>query len=199
MPQDQQPTPAGISSFAAAFEGGLAILAVVLGWLFGVTPTETIHWSLAAVVWGLAATLPMLVQLWLCVNIPWRPFTNITRSIDETLRPLLQHCSLIDLAAISLLAGFGEELLFRGFLQQLIGDWIGGSLGIWAGLAVASVVFGLLHAITPTYAVVACLYGLLLGGLWIATGNLLAPIIAHAVYDFLALVYFIRIRPPLAG
>ena len=199
MPQDQQPTPAGISSFAAAFEGGLAILAVVLGWLFGVTPTETIHWSLAAVVWGLAATLPMLVQLWVCVSIPWRPFANITRSVDETLRPLLQHCSLIDLAAISLLAGFGEELLFRGFLQQLIGDWIGGSLGIWAGLAVASVVFGLLHAITPTYAVVACLYGLLLGGLWIATGNLLAPIIAHAVYDFLALVYFIRIRPPLAG
>ncbi len=187
--------PKNIASVAAAFEGSLAIIAVGLGWAFGVMPTETLWWSLPAMVWGLAATVPMLLLLWISVNVAWRPLDNLTRTIDETIGPLLQGCSLVDLAAVSLLAGLGEELLFRGFLQQLVTQWISGPWGVWVGLAVASVVFGLLHAITPTYALVACLIGLFLGWLWLATGNLLAPITAHAVYDFLAMVYFLRIRP----
>ncbi len=187
--------PKNIASIAATFEGSLAIIAVALGWAFGVMPTETLRWSLPAVGWGLVATVPMLVLLWICVNVPWRPLDNLTRKVEETIRPLLQGCSLVDLGAVSLLAGLGEEMLFRGFLQQLIADWVGGPTGIWAGLAMGAVVFGLLHAITPMYAVVACLIGLFLGWLWLATGNLLAPITAHAVYDFLALVYFLRIRP----
>ena len=199
MPQDQEPVPMGMPSFAAAFEGGLAILAIGLGWVFGVMPTETIRWSLSDIGWGLVATLPMLLQLWICVKSPWRPFSNVSRAIDETIVPLLQRCSLIDLAAICLLAGLGEEMLFRGFLQQLVCDWVGEPMGVWVGLVVASVVFGLVHAVTPTYAVAAGLIGLLLGGLWLATGNLLAPITAHAVYDFFALVYFIRIRTPNSG
>ena len=40
------------------------------------------------------------------------------------------------------------------------------------------------------------LMGLLLGGLWIATGNLLVPIVAHAVYDFLALVWLVKFEGP---
>ncbi len=188
-------SPAHIASMTAAFEGSLAIIAVVLGWAFGVMPTETLVWSLPAIGWGMAATGPMLLLLWVCVTVPWRALGDLTRTVEETVRPLLQGCSLVDLAAISLLAGLGEEMLFRGFLQQLIAEWVGGSAGIWVGLAVASVTFGLLHAITPVYAVVACLIGAYLGWLWLATGNLLAPITAHAVYDFLALVYFLRIRP----
>ena len=187
--------PSSIASVAAAFEGSLVFIAIGLGWAFGVMPTETLQWSFPAIGWGVAATVPMFVQLWICVAVSWRPFESLQRSIDERIRPLLQGCSLVDLAAISLLAGFGEELLFRGFLQQLIADWIGGPTGMWAGLAVGAVVFGLLHAITPMYAVVACLIGLYLGWLWLATGNLLAPITAHAVYDFFALIYFLRIRP----
>jgi len=34
---------------------------------------------------------------------------------------------------------------------------------------------------------------LFLGLLWIWTGNLLTPIITHAVYDLAALVYFLRV------
>ncbi len=63
--------------------------------------------------------------------------------------------------------------------------------GAWTGLAVASVVFGLLHAVTPTYAVLAALIGVYLGGLWQVTGNILTPIVTHALYDFLLLVYLL--------
>jgi membrane protease YdiL (CAAX protease family) len=35
---------------------------------------------------------------------------------------------------------------------------------------------------------------LYLGWLWLASGNLLAPIITHGLYDFLALAYLTRRR-----
>jgi membrane protease YdiL (CAAX protease family) len=59
-------------------------------------------------------------------------------------------------------------------------------------VALASAVFGLLHAITPTYAILATVMGAYLGVVWIASGNLLAPIVAHALYDFVALVWLLR-------
>ena len=62
------------------------------------------------------------------------------------------------------------------------------------GLLAAALLFGLLHSITPAYAILAGLVGLYLGGLWLACGNLLTPIVAHGTYDFLALVYLVRVR-----
>ncbi len=89
---------------------------------------------------------------------------------------------------MSLLAGVGEELFFRGVLQPELISWT----GTLAGLIAASVVFGLLHAITPTYALLATAVGAYLGWLALASGNLLGPMIAHGVYDFFALAYLIR-------
>ena len=36
--------------------------------------------------------------------------------------------------------------------------------------------------------------GLYLGALWLVSGNLLAPILAHACYDFLALLWFLKVH-----
>ena len=41
--------------------------------------------------------------------------------------------------------------------------------------------------------IIAALIGAYLGLLWIWTGNLLTPMVTHAVYDFVALVYFLRV------
>jgi membrane protease YdiL (CAAX protease family) len=54
--------------------------------------------------------------------------------------------------------------------------------------------FGALHALTPTYAILATLAGAYLGSVWLITGNLLVVIIAHGFYDFIALVYLLRVR-----
>ena len=43
----------------------------------------------------------------------------------------------------------------------------------------------------------AGLFGLYLGALWLLTGNLLVAIAAHAVYDFFALLYLVRFQPPV--
>jgi membrane protease YdiL (CAAX protease family) len=100
--------------------------------------------------------------------------------------------TLGQLAAVSLVAGCGEELLFRGLLQAGVSGWISGHVGLGVGLAVASALFGVCHWLSGTYAILAVLAGAYFGLLLILTGNILAPIIAHAAYDFLALAYLIK-------
>ena len=65
---------------------------------------------------------------------------------------------------------------------------------IWNANLVSAVIFGLLHALTLTYSILAACMGLYFGVVWLATGNMLVPVAAHAIYDFIALLYFLRMR-----
>ena len=179
---------------AAIFEGSLVVVAVGLGWLVGQPPLETFRLSAVDVGWGVAATGPLLAMFWLCLKCPLPPFRRIVRVIDELLTPLFAGCGWGELAVISLLAGLGEEMLFRGVIQRAIENWVGPPSGVYIGLIGAAVLFGLAHFITLTYALLAGLIGLYLGWLFNETDNLLVPIFAHAVYDFIALVYLVRMR-----
>jgi membrane protease YdiL (CAAX protease family) len=107
---------------------------------------------------------------------------------------MFHNSNLAGMAILSLVAGLGEELLFRGLVQTAIADMIGEPTGLWIGLVVASVLFGLAHFLTVGYVLMAALMGGYLGWLWIASDNLFIPIAAHAVYDFLALVYVGKLR-----
>ncbi len=179
---------------AAAFEGGLVAVAIVLGWLLGQPPLETFRPDLRGAAWGIAATLPLAGLFWICFNAPLRPMQDIARFLEQTLVPLFRDCNLTQLAIIAALAGVGEEMLFRGVVQAAVAREIGGPHGVWFGLLIASMLFGLLHSVTPTYALLAGLISLYLGGLWLACGNLLAPMTAHGLYDFLGLVYLVRVK-----
>ncbi len=148
--------------------------------------------------WGIMGTLPLMAALWLTAKVPWRPFARIMEVLDETFIPLFRQCRIMDLAVIALLAGIGEELLFRGIVQGWTADKVGGAYGAGIGLAVAAAIFGLLHSVTFTYALLAGCIGLYLGAMWLATGNLLVPITSHALYDFLAFVYLVQVRKPKA-
>jgi membrane protease YdiL (CAAX protease family) len=59
-------------------------------------------------------------------------------------------------------------------------------------VAVTSVVFGLAHLITPLYGVLAALVSVYLGWLFLEYENLVVPMVTHAMYDFVALVYLAR-------
>lgn len=192
--ENQLPGPRSLVLLSLVFEGGLGVLAWVLGWWLGFPPLETLRWTLQAAAWGTAAALPVLVLFIATERLPVWPFSDIARVVDELFVPLFRGCGLAHLAAIAALAGLGEEMLFRGFLQEGIGRWVGGPSGTWVGLAAASLLFGLAHPFTLSYVLLAGLIGLYLGWLWIATGNLLVPITAHAVYDFLALAYLAKTR-----
>ena len=72
-------------------------------------------------------------------------------------------------------------------------------MGLWLAVALTSIVFGLAHFISFTYAAYATVVGVYLGVLLIVFDNLLVPVLAHATYDFVALVYLIYVRPPTNG
>jgi membrane protease YdiL (CAAX protease family) len=177
---------------ALVVEGSLGILALGLGWLSDCLPWQSWSWDLQDVLWALSATVPLLLLFFLCVRWPLGPLVPIKQFVETVIKPLFQPCSLVDLAAISVLAGLGEEMLFRGVLQTVFSRWL--PLGL--ALALASVLFGLLHWITTMYAVLATLMGAYLGWLYLHSGNLMVAALTHALYDFVALTYLVK--SPLA-
>lgn len=176
---------------ALVFEGLLAAVALLAG-LFMKSPLwRQINGGAADLAWGLLAAVPLLGAMLLLRLVHSGPLGGLNQAVDRLVVPLFAGCTWSDFAAISLVGGFGEELLFRGVVQALLGHW----LGAVPGWVLASVLFGLVHCITPAYAVIAALVGAYLGGLWLWCGNLLAPIVAHAVYDFVALAFLTRRVP----
>lgn len=174
----------------SSVEGSFVLLAWLLGWLVGFRPFAQIHWRWTDAVYGFAACSPMVLGALALMRWPVGPLASIKRFSEEVIRPLFVRCTLFDLALISFLAGLGEEMLFRGVLQPWFAHW----MGVVPALLLASLLFGLVHPITTAYVVLAAVLGLYLGLLVILTDNLLPAIIAHALYDFLVLLYLIR-RP----
>jgi membrane protease YdiL (CAAX protease family) len=95
------------------------------------------------------------------------------------------------LLLLATIAGVSEELLFRGVIQP----WIAASWGYTAGLWLSNIIFGLVHAITPLYALLVTFVGVYLSlSMTVAEeNNLLIPIIIHSLYDFLAFIALMRL------
>jgi uncharacterized protein len=176
----------GLSPFTlfVLLEGALAPFSLLVGWLFGLNPLATCVWSEKAVLDGVIATLPMIVMLAVTVRWPIGPLARIKAFFDTELAPMLRGCDWADLALVSLAAGVGEEMLFRGIIQDGLARWFGPI----ASLIAVSVLFGLLHPVSFAYILLAGVLGVYLGACWLVTGNLLSVIIAHALYDFIALL-----------
>lgn len=144
---------------------------------------------------GVLASLPLLGLFWLTLHARHRLLAAVRAVLEKRLRPVVESASIPQLAVISLLAGIGEETLFRGALQGgLCAHW-----GYGPALVVASLAFGAAHAVSISYSIVATVIGALLGIEYLVTGTLWTPIITHASYDFLALVYWLRIYRVPAG
>ena len=179
------------TAVAVAVELATLVLAFTVGWVTG-DPVgsllrPTVHGTLLAI----PATVPPLAFMWLVSRSTWPPFRRLVFEVDEHLLPLFAGCSAGQLALIAAAAGIGEEALFRGALLTAAV----GALGIPAALAITSIAFGLVHFVTPTYAVLAGLVGAYLGWLAVATGGVWAPAVAHGLYDFVALAVLLRPRP----
>ena len=100
---------------------------------------------------------------------------------------------ITNLIFISLFAGIGEELFFRGVLQRL---FIKMFKNPWAGILVAAFIFSVIHfqfyGFIPRF-----ILGILLGAIYWYSGSLWPAIVAHFAYDAFAviLIYF---RPDMA-
>jgi uncharacterized protein len=97
--------------------------------------------------------------------------------------------------AMIVVAGFGEETLFRGFLFERFGKLFGSTL--WARaliVVITSVWFGLDHYSLQGLPGVqqATIFGLLFGTIMAVTGRIFMLMIAHAAFDLtaLAIIYW---------
>jgi len=147
----------------------------------------------AVVVDGLRWTLPLFGVAGLLRIV--EPYSNALKDVTKaTQRSVLSvlgstrrpFFALLVSCVLGAVAGIGEEWLFRGVFQHALADKFGSSS---ISLAVSGLVFGLLHAVTPVYALLAGAASVFFGYLYIITDNLAVPMITHAVYDVFALMW----------
>jgi uncharacterized protein len=198
-PEYEHPTRDVMIVLAVFFEFGLAPFSLLVGWLLGHPPLETFRWDSNSVAWGILATIPMTLMFAGMLRWPVGPLARVKDFCDNEVVPLLKGSAWTDLALVSLSAGVGEEMLFRGVFQASITGWLQSSTGAWwgvpCGVGLAGILFGVCHPISWPYAVGAAILGLYLGTVWILTDNLLTVMVTHALYDFAAVCYLLYVRP----
>lgn len=164
-------------------EGALAC--VYLIWakyrgVFGWTPPTLEH-----LVVGVLACFPLFALNFLLFG-PLSHRVKMLRTCFEfkerVVKPLADQLTFTDSFVVACSAGIGEELFFRGVLQ------------IELGIIIASVLFSVLHfgPSVGNFVLIACLYaviGAYFGLLYRYTGTLWVPVLTHAIYDYLALLY----------
>jgi membrane protease YdiL (CAAX protease family) len=85
---------------------------------------------------------------------------------------------------LSMAAGLGEELAYRGFLIPALTVLFGAE---WGAVCLSSAVFGVLHAYQGWLGVLrTAMLGFLLAGGYLISGSLWPAIFAHAILDLLA-------------
>ncbi|MFW6027661.1 MAG: CPBP family intramembrane glutamic endopeptidase [bacterium] len=82
--------------------------------------------------------------------------------------------------------GVAEEILFRGVLIPALSLYI----SPWLAVVLVGIAFGLLHPVSRVYIALAALLGMFWGALLLWTGNLLVPVIAHALNNVIALMFY---------
>ncbi len=142
--------------------------------------------SAIALIAGLVlAAFATLVTAWSTRVLVER--TRWARELYHLLRAPLLGASRPRLVTLAVLSAVGEELFFRGALQPSL------------GLVAASLAFGLVHQSPPgtgfAWTAWACVMGFLFGALFEASGNLLVPMLAHALINYENMQYM-RGRDP---
>jgi membrane protease YdiL (CAAX protease family) len=174
---------------AICVEGGLAVIAILIDGLFNLRLNYWTHFwcdseALYQIVLGL---FPLAVGYFVLQAIPLAALRRVDSLVRQMFWQHMGHWKLWQLALVAALAGLGEELLFRGLLQMGLSS----VFDVWWAILIASLIFGLAHAITPTYCFLAFLISLYFGWLFMSTGNLFVPIAIHALYDFFVFLFIL--------
>jgi hypothetical protein len=168
---------------AVATQALLIVIAFVLSRALDIAP----RWgnpSRDIIIGFLGALVLAAINYLLLTHAPANWLVDGVRAVyHEVLVPLFSRFDAPGIVVIGIMAGVGEEWLFRGVLLPTV------------GLVLSSVVFGIAHIGARSmiaFGVWASGMGFVLGGLALLTGGLTAPVVAHGVYDMLALAYLRR-------
>lgn len=178
---------------ALGFQGGIVLIGGLATWLMGVRDlTGHPGWA-GAVTVGLVGSILTYLLLSYLARRPG-PIRHSMFGHMRQLQNFANEFSWPVLIVLAVLAGLGEELLFRGAVQ----GWLAWHLNDAFAILIASLLFGLVHYLSFTYFVMATGLGLVLGVAYWLTDSLLLVMVWHAVYDMIAL-YSLRRHPRWFG
>lgn len=187
---DAATTVALVGGQSLLIVGSIAVAALIGTPNFGLGPGFQLTWS--ALSTGVLLTLPLgvLAAALDLVEDRFPALQDVTKATQRSVLALLggefkPAIALITSLALGCVAGLGEEMLFRGVIQYELST----RLGQFAAVGLSSIVFGALHAVTPLYAILAALASVYFGAIYIWSGNLAVPIMCHAFYDLVALLF----------
>lgn len=97
---------------------------------------------------------------------------------------------IMTITAAWLIGGFYEEIVFRGYIQNLLQKRIVSRFSIAISILLTSLLFGLYHCQQDIYGIVAAVLGGLFWGILYkkVNNNLWIPVISHAIFDTITLV-----------
>lgn len=173
-------------------EGLLVPIGLVIGKWVGIDPLEHLQFDWRDLAVGAGSGMVLALLVFGVLRLPLRGMKDFCQLIEKQMFPILAASTYPDRIGIALLAGFCEELLFRGAIQPTLALT---PLGTWGAILVTSVLFGALHGLSLAYFVLAMGISILLGWLYQVTGNLLAPMVLHGVYDLIILFALVPYTP----
>lgn len=164
-------------SYVGAFVVTIAFALVLTKRRAGTT-RNIMHFSFkgfnpAMILWGLI--------LMLATNVVIEPLVNLFPS--EWYDMIKEHITTGGWATVTavVMAPICEEIFFRGIIQ----DSLVRKRGPWAGILIASAIFGIIHGI-PQQVVAGFCLGIIIGFVYYKTQSLLSVIILHAINNALA-------------
>ncbi len=172
---------------ALVFQGGIGVVGLLAILILGIPVQISGDGILPSVLYGVLGALCTYAGLLLLTQIPGLFPNNLARQM-RGLHRFASGYSWFVLFLLSVFAGVGEELLFRGALQ----GWLTAHTNTTTAVLAASVLFGLVHYASFTYFVVAAGLGLVLGLAYAITDSILLVMVWHGVYDLVALFCLLR-------
>jgi len=135
--------------------------------------------ALAWVIFMQIIYIPVIKHLF---NVPDYTEYNFIRSSIERL--------IMTIFAAWIIGGFYEEVVFRGYIQNILEKRLFKGMGHWLPMVITSILFGLYHLQQDIFAVIAaCLGGLYWSILYKkGNNNLWVSIISHALFDMITLI-----------
>lgn len=178
----------GISSNAALlFQGGIGVIGLIAILLFGIPVLLVGPGLWPSILIGALGAVLTYGALLVLARVPGLFPENLERQM-QGLYDFASSYSPAVLILLSLLAGVGEELLFRGAIQ----GWLMAKTDPVTAVIAASLLFGLVHYVSFTYFLVATGLGFILGAAYLLSESLALVMIWHALYDMIALFCLLR-------
>ncbi len=172
----------GPAPLALAVYGTLTLITVGMALARGRSPLHTEGWlelpEWAGHLTSLAGSL-LVVTATIRATRVFVARWGWAKTLHADLRPTIRDAGDRTLLVLGVSSGVAEELFFRGLLAPIL------------GLLLSSIAFGALHRLRgPTgwvWAAWAGVMGLIFGALFLTTGSLIGPILAHATINVLNL------------